>query len=357
MRRRFTGPGSAVAQACMVVITSACPGSPPPVHPTAEPEPAPVAAIAVPAPRPPSPEPEPAPTPVPIKKTPELVRAEGRLTVTLHEPVEELLVTSRALVWIHNGAVWAALDGREDAQLLARQADPHGLAGDDDALYWAGAERHVRHVWATGEQTDIPGLDPRSWQVQGFAMAPTPAVLVDAPITLWRIRWPGPRLAAVRMRVDPGWRRATDLRAGGSSLFFSVFIASGADVGASLVMVDARDRLHVRRTGRTPLRRGAWDVDARGTVVFLADGALHRMGPQDDAPARVLALPDATPVCWCGRRVCSDDAEAREIQAREIRSGAVTTVALDVEPITRLACGPKRLAWSTATSIVSVSLL
>lgn len=353
LRGRFAGPGSAVVLACIVMVTSACPGSPRPVHPAAVLEPTPVVEVAVPAPeRPPT---EPAPAEVEAKD-PELVRADGRVTVTIHEPVEELLVASRALVWIHDGAVWAAFDGREGAQLLARQADPHGLVGDDKTLYWAGAERHVRHAIATGEQTAIPGLDPRFLQVQGFALGPPLVALVDDPVALWRVRWPGPRLDMVRLRVEPGWWRASDLHAGGGSLFFTVFIRSEVGVGTSIVLVDARGRPRVRRTGQVRLPRGAWDVDARGVVVFLADGALHRLGPRDEAPVRVLALPDATQVCWCGRRVCSDDPRAREIQAREFRSGAVTTVAREVEPVTRLACGSERVAWSTATSIVAVGL-
>lgn len=357
LRGRFAGPGGAVAQACVVMITSACPGSPRPVHPAAALAPTPVVAVAVPAPEPPPSPPPAEPVPAPVQANdPELVRAGGRVTVKVYEPVEELLVTSRALVWIHDGAVWAAFDGRAGVELLARQADPHGLAGDDEALYWAGAERHVRHAVATGEQTAIPGLDPRFMQVQGFAVGPPPVVLVDDPAALWRVRWPGPRIEAVRLRVDPGWWRASDLRAGGSSLFFSVFIRSEVGPGTSIVTVDARGRPRVRRTGQVRLPRGTWDVDARGIVVFVADGALHRMGPRDEAPARVLALPDATRVCWCGPRVCCDAPGSREIQALDLRSGAVTTVAQEVEPVTRLACGSGRVAWSTATSIVAVDL-
>lgn len=337
-------------------MVTACPEAPRPVHPAAVHEPTPVVEVAAPAPEPPpSPPVEPAHEQV-AAKDPELMRALGRVTVTIHEPVEELLVTSRALVWIHDGAVWAAFDGRAGVELLARQADPHGLAGDDKVLYWAGAERHVRHAMATGEQTAIPGLSPQFLQVQGFTAGPPPAVLVDDPVALWRIRWPGPRLDSVRLRVDPGWWRASDLRAGGSSLFFGVFIRSEVDSGTSIVMVDARGRPRVRRTGQVRLPRGAWDVDARGIVVFLADGALHRLGPRDEAPVRVLALPGAALVCWCGPRVCHDDLGSREIQARDLRSGAVTTVAQEVEPVTRLACSSKRVAWSTATSIVAVGL-
>ena len=342
------------ALAC-VVATPACADPPRPVHPTAPAplEPAPVARIVAPEPEPTPPPTEPSPEPPPLD--PEVARADGRVTVTIHAPVEELLVTPYGLVWTHDGAVWAALDERAGAELLARQADPHGLAGDDNALYWAGAERHVRHTLATGEQTEIPGLDPRFMQVQGFAVGPPLAALVDRPIALWRVRWPGPRLELVRLRADPEWQRASDLRAGGGSLFFSVLTKpAGGSPETSIVAVDARGRARARPTGQRRLSQGAWDVDARGVVVLVADGQLHRLGPQDASPRPVLALPDATMLCWCGPRVCSVDAKAREIQARDLRSGAVTTLASEADPVVRLACGSKQVAWATDTRIVAV---
>ena len=342
-----------------MVVASACADPPRPVHPAAPvhpvaTEPAPIVEVVAPAPEPPA---EPTPVQVqPSMKDPELVRTGARITVTLAEPVEELIVTPHGPVWTHDGAVWAAFDGRAGAELLARQADPHGLAGDATALYWAGAERHVRHTIATGEQTAIPGLDPRFMQVQGFAVGPPAVALVDDPVELMRIRWPGPRLERVRVRVDPGWRRASDLRASGDSLFFTVFVPSEVGPWTSVVAVDARGRARVRRSGQRRLPRGAWDVDRHGVVVFVAGGALHRLGPQDDAPKRVLALPDAASICWCGPRVCADDGKAREIRAWNIRSGAFTTVASEAEPVVRLACDRRRVAWATGASIVAVDL-
>lgn len=353
--------GSALTWTCLVVaVAAACAEPPRPVHPAPAREPPAVVAVVAPAPEPPA-EPTPAPKPAPVSvagpgRDPELVRTAGRITVTIGEPVEELIVTPRGPVWTHDGAVWAAFDGRAGAELLIRQADPHGLAGDGAELHWAGAERHVRHTIATGEQTEIPGLDPRRMQVQGFAVGPPAFALVDDPIALWRIRWPGPRVERVNVVVDPRWRRAIDLRAGGGSLFFSVMAPSEFGPWASIAAVDARGRVRVRASGARRLARGAWDVDARGVVVFVAEGALHRLGPRDEAPVRLLALPDATQVCWCGPRVCSDDTKAREIRAWSIRSGVATTVAGEAEPVLRLACGRERVAWATAASIVAVPL-
>lgn len=356
-RGSLAGSGTTLTRMCFVVVlSSVCAEPPRPVHPTVAPEPAPVVEVVTPALEPPAvPIAEPEPEPVPIKD-PELVRTAGRITVAISEPVEELLVTPRGPVWTHNGAVWAAFDGRAGAELLVRQADPHGLAGDGTALYWAGAERHVRHTIATGEQTEIPGLDPRFMQVQGFAVGPQAFVLVDDPIALWRIRWPGPRVDRVNIVVDPRWQRALDPRARGGSLFFSVMVPTDTGPWASIVAVETRGRFKVRASGQRRLARGAWDVDARGVVVFVADGALHRLGPQDKSPVRLLALPDATQVCWCGSRVCIDDPKAREIRAWNLRSGVSTTVASETEPVVHLACGAKRVAWATAASIVAVDL-
>jgi hypothetical protein len=352
-RGSLAGSGTTLTRTCVVVfVASACAEPPRPVHSAAAMEPAPIVEVVA---RAPERHAEPTPTQVRMKNL-KLVRTEGRITVMIDEPVEELIVTSRGLVWTHSGAVWAAFDGSAGVELLARQADPHGLAGDDAALYWAGAERHVRHMIATGEQTAIPGLNPRLLQLQGFAIGPPTVALVDDPVALWRIRWPGPRLDPVRVRIDPGWRRATDLRARGGSLFFSVLVQSEVDTETSIVAVDFKGRSRARRTRQGRLSRGAWDVDTRGVVVFVADGALHRLGTKDEAPTRVLALPDAALVCWCGPRVCSDDASALEIRAWNIHSGAVTTVASEGEPVVRLACGPERVAWATDASIVAVGL-
>lgn len=353
-RGSLAGLGTTLTRMCFVVVVAACAEPPRPVDPAAAP--APVVEVVTRAPEPPEgPPAAQEPEPVPIKD-PQLVRTAGRITVTIGEPVEELIVTPRGPVWTHNGSVWAAFDGRAGAELLVRQADPHGLAGDGATLYWAGAERHVRHTIATGEQTEIPGLDPRFVQVQGFAVGASAFVLVDDPIALWRIRWPGPRVDRINVVDDPRWRRAIDLHARGGSLFFSVLVVSEDGPWTDLVAVDARGRARARRFGQRRISRDMWDVDARGVVVFVADGALHRLGPQDESPARLLALPDATQVCWCGSRVCSDDTKAREIRAWNIRSGVSATVASEAEPVVKLTCGAKRVAWATAASIVAVDL-
>ena len=281
--------------------------------------------------------PAPAPPPTPPAAI-TLTRADGRTTIELEEPLEELLAVPGGVVWTQSGEVWAAFDAAGDPTRLAALTDPHGLATDGHAVFWVGDRDNGRWDLAKGELS--------SWPV--FAGPGEQAALAFGDVLygrdshgLWRLD--GTSARRLPFRFEPRWRVLPGLGAGKDRVVVPVLAAGPDGARMQYVRVRGSGKHTIIATKRRPAR-GGWAVNGAGDLAFVHDGAggVAVVEAGRDTARVVLAAPGVALLCWCGRDLCT----VANGQLRRHEGSTIEPIA-DPGEVAQLSCTAERAAWSS----------
>lgn len=301
-----------------------------------------------------SPEPKPAPEPSPevdpepkpeleaVYTPPSISRSDDRLIVS-NADAFELVLTPRGLAFIQSAQLWI-LDEREmTLQHVSTSNVPHDLACDGRWLYWLDHPVNGKLKLPSGTAEFLPPMSYDDWggdlavgdvlygisrgDIHRFAndCISRVATLDDLPVG----SLPG-FAAGDRVVVLPVAERG--------------FRSDEAPVSLLRWRVDGTfTKIPIHRY----LTTVEWSVRRDGTVVFLgADDEVLRLDAKASSAHVLFVEPGIKAVCWCGKDVCTYDADDDVIR-RHRRAAAESTIIVDrVGQIGNLACGAHRMAWS-----------
>jgi hypothetical protein len=282
-------------------------------------------------------------TPTPVAT---LTRENGRMIVSTESKAEEILAVPRGVMWAESShAVWRAVRGDTEPQVVSRLVDPHGLATDGRRVVWLGYEKNEQIRIADGEITPLPPIGLRAQQ-ETLAFGGALYGRTYHPVQLVQI---GRGVTILPFKPDPSWSVSRGLGAGNRKLFVPALRREpDGSVVSFFIRFDPAGAMTTLPTDK-PAAAGTWSVNAAGDLAFLSDelGTVS-FWPAGAKTAR-MAFVDTTveQLCWCDRDICSLGGGAIR---RHPKRGGPILLAEDAGHALRMSCGFGQIAWSADVS-------
>ncbi len=254
---------------------------------------------------------------------------DGRhLTVTSEGPFHEVVTTPTGAAFTHHHGLWVlSLEpDRVEAIELQRGEDPHGLAADEESLYWlsqTGPAKLNLEALVRDERPFIPS---------GFDGS------ISIGDTLYAIGW---MKHVWRAEDEMGSVINTDINP--KHVVWLGRIRAADHMFVLGLLEAGRSSIYRYRIGRKPHRIDTkwslprvWSLRPDGALLFVRDDRVYRLERKDQRPRELFEEPNIAAMCWCGPDVCTlskDQGELRRHHRTRERYDVIASVPGKAEAI------------------------